>query len=166
MAPLAKAATLDRISSILANRMLDQDGDSQMHASSPSSQEDDSDNMFPTASDAPTSQQTSRKEIGRDLSPPRSQDCNQTDGDEAMDLSGDPKSTSEEIADGDGITRHPMKGGGSSYEPGSRWNNPKAKEEAQRAWSQLLDKKFSLSKLREAYPGEINIDNLVHRTIW
>ena len=115
-----------------------------MHASSPSSQEDDSDAMFPTPNDPSSSHATYGEGLARELSPPHSQDAAQPDGDEPMDLTG--TRGMEEGGGADGDKSVPMKLSEANQEPGASWNNPKAREEYKRAFSQLQDKKFSLSE--------------------
>ena len=117
-----------------------------------SSEEDEIDSMFPSATDPPTPQNDpnlSHFSIS-ELSPPTSQDPQGEDGralqDDFMDLTQaqDPMNSSS--------AREPMITSSRSSrtlveaeeEPGYAWNNKKAREEYQRAEELLVDKNFSL----------------------
>lgn len=130
----------------------DPEGDSHMSPATESSQGEDSDAMFPAANDAPsTLHTTSNEQATGELSPPNSQDHPDTNGDEAMDLNGGESawnmpSQSSHTGNGVGGKGESSMGGDTDYVPGQSWDNPKAREDAQRQWNGLLDKNFSLSE--------------------
>lgn len=141
--PTTEEHVLQRESILIV--FLDPDGDDQMQASSPSTHGDDSDSMFPIGDESLNAPPTLQDDITGDLSPPHSQDLPQVDGDEAMDLSGDHIGAMGTDSQGRGLQIDPAQGLEQSSAPGASWNNPKAREEFQRAWNSVVDKKFNLS---------------------
>ena len=140
---------------------LDPDGDSHMHSSS--SDEADSDAMFPAENEPPgtapltqstTFQSSMHPEAHQTFpeavtsTPPQSQDL-----EEAMDMGTSDDRAVENGAD-HAASRESGPGRGSSFakgtetdrEPGAAWKNKKAMEDYQRAMAQIEDKDFSLSK--------------------
>jgi len=116
-----------------------------------SSEADDSDVMFPTANDPPTAtSQLSEILIpaddpALDLSPPASQDPPPPDFDTAQDGEAMDTSDAEHVVK-NGVRSNLSRRAADAYEPGAKWNNKKARDEWQRAWTNLEDKNFSLSK--------------------
>ena len=105
-----------------------------------SSSTDSEDAMIPAANtELDSGVQAFSRDAGVSLSsPPPSQSIpSQNDGStEAMDLiQGNPTRKSANGRDT-----------GEKYYPGASWNNKKARDEWQRAWSQIEYKNFSLSK--------------------
>lgn len=141
----------------------DNDGDSQMHLSSPESE--DTDAMFPTANDppappgAPTTQTLYAEQRAvydrAELSPPHSQDRFQANGDDTMDLTDGFEATAGRSARVQDETAQYAISTEDSQRPGASWDNPKAKEEYARAYNQVQDKKFSLSRSFHLYQTNI-----------
>ncbi|MCJ1384268.1 hypothetical protein MMC17_007384 [Xylographa soralifera] len=135
----------------------DRDGDSQMLSSDSGNE---SDSMFPSASDPPTPQNLSTNTLehlrSSQLSPPNSQDPfnmnrNVTQED-LMDMSE--QQLGEMSSTGLGNTR----GGPSNEEqkdaekePGWAWKNKKAMDDYQRAMDQVLDKNFNLREFGDLF---------------
>ena len=131
------------------NVVQDLDGDSRMHSSS-SSDEGDSDSMFPAEHEPPGSsshhQNSTRPNVSHGYpqslpeaaasTPPQSQD-----NDHAMDMEMGNDRLSENGPSGAG-----QKSVDLENEPGAAWNNKKAIEEYRRALTQIEDKNFSLSE--------------------
>ena len=118
----------------------DADGDSQMEV--PSSPSTDSDNaMFPSANEEliPGHSQASQTFAGDFSSPPASQGQAQqnANSEEATEPAGEDGASKT-----DGYTRNEE----DVFVAGSSWNNKKARDEWQRAWTMLEDKNFSLSQ--------------------
>lgn len=132
---------------------IDADGDSQMHTS-PSSAEDETETMFPAANDppTPTPNTLASQPFNSELSPPTSQDPpNQRNGAATEDVvmgytssqqNGNGAAVGEKVItrEAAGRTRDTEK------KPGSAWNNPRAAEEYTRAMEGVVDQKFSLRK--------------------
>ena len=129
--------------------------DSQMLESS---SESDDEAMFPSELDAPIS--TLHDNLGPleiqppGLSPPQSQDLHDTmdtaEGthemngvDQLMDAA---QGTDQSNGNGWEPKSEFAKSAEMAHEPGSCWNNKKAREEWQKAWNQVEDKNFSLSE--------------------
>lgn len=143
----------------------DPDGDSQMRSSS-SSDEADSENMFPAELDPPGS--TTQNNFASGLSqpsrftPPQSQDPG-----EPMD--GDPPQGNEPVVDFMKLYGRQNKNTGNQewvpqsdfaksaaeipHEPGAAWSNKKAREEYQRVMMVIEDKNWSLSMLNLEWVG-------------
>lgn len=127
----------------------DLDGDSRMHSSS-SSDEADSDSMFPAEHEPPGPSSHHQNSVHPSAShgypqsfpeaaastPPQSQD-----NDHAMDMEMANDRLSENGPSGAG-----QKSVDLENEPGAAWNNKKAIEEYRRALTQIEDKNFSLSE--------------------
>ena len=138
--------------------------DSHMNGSSSSDDDDDDDEaMFPSELDPPGSnldQNLSPLLVNpllvqsSGLSPPQSQEIHDAmdTGEASHDVNGVDQLT--EAAQGtdqsNGNGWEPKSDFAKSaemvHEPGSCWNNKKAKEEWQKAWNQVEDKNFSLSE--------------------
>ncbi|MCJ1292178.1 hypothetical protein MMC34_003728 [Xylographa carneopallida] len=140
----------------------DRDGDSQM-VSSDSGNESDS--MFPSASDPPTPQNHGATNLehlqSSQLSPPNSQDPFNTNRnvtqEDLMDMSDQQFGglTSAETGN--------VRGQGSNEEhkdaekePGWAWKNKKAMDEYQRAMDQVLDKNFNLREFGDLFDESTN----------
>ncbi|MCJ1420888.1 hypothetical protein MMC32_007247 [Xylographa parallela] len=135
----------------------DRDGDSQMLSSDSGNE---SDSMFPSASDPPTPQNPSTNTLenlrSSQLSPPNSQDPFAMDRnivqEDLMDMSE--QQLGEQSSAGLGTLR----GGPSNEEqkeaekePGWAWKNKKAMDEYQRAMEQVLDKNFNLREFGDLF---------------
>ena len=132
----------------------DPEGDSHMSPATESSQGEGSDAMFPAANDAPALSNlhapTSNQQAAGELSPPYSQDQPDANGDEAMDVTGgepawDMSGQTINAGNGSGGRSEFAKSAEAQHLPGQSWDNPKARDECQKLWNGLLDKKFSLS---------------------
>ena len=123
-----------------------------------SSSESDDEAMFPSEFDAPTlTLQYDPGPLGIQppgLSPPQSQDLHDTmdtaEGthemngvDQLMDAA---QGTDQSNDNGWEPKSEFAKSAEMAHEPGSCWNNKKAREEWQKAWNQVEDKNFSLSE--------------------
>lgn len=131
-----------------------------------SSEEDDSDTMFPTANEpAPARPNPTLSDLL--VSPSPSQDP--TDainrGDDVMDFTGNANASIGEngsdqttrlagAAGGAGVNQKPLSKAGNSVngeeaekQPGYSWKNKKARDEYQRALEQVVDRNFNLSEL-------------------
>ena len=125
----------------------DPDGDSQMRSSS-SSDEADSENMFPAELDPPGT--VDRNRFGDLLSPsseatpPQSQEP-----DEVMTAAGEQHraASSEPVGNGGWVPQSDFakSAAGVTFQPGAAWNTKKAREEYERALMQIEDRNFSLS---------------------
>ena len=134
----------------------DLDGDSRMHSSS-SSDEADSDSMFPAEHEPPgpsSQHQNSTHPTAPHgypqsfpdaaaSTPPQSQD-----NDHAMDMETVNDRVSENGPSGAGLGQ---KNADLENEPGALWNNKKAIEEYRRALGQIEDNNFSLSEWDNLY---------------
>lgn len=123
-----------------------------MHSSS-SSDEADSDSMFPAEHEPPGSSSQQQNSVHPNAphgypssfpeaaasTPPQSQD-----NDQAMDMeTGNDRVSENGPAHGSGTGQ---KSADLENEPGASWNNKKALEEYKRALTQIEDKHFSLSE--------------------
>ena len=129
--------------------------DSHMLESSSGS---DDEAMFPSELDGPTS--TLHDNIGAlgtqpsGLSPPPSQDLpdamDTAEGSHEMNGADQLMDAAQGIDQSNGNGWEPKsdfaKSAEMTHEPGSCWNNKKAREEWQKAWNQIEDKNFSLSE--------------------
>lgn len=130
-----------------------------MPSASSSSDEADSEAMFPAELDPPASvahdQVNSIDEQSSSFTPPQSQDVG-----EAMDTSAAqanhsaPESWSNMSRQNLGEeawvpqSEFARSAADAQFEPGAGWNNKKAREEYQRAMAVIEDKSFSLSKMQ------------------
>ena len=120
-----------------------------MHSSS--SEENDSDAMFPNEQQQTRSLPSSGLYQGSELSPPHSQDPPGSDAigfgnDDAMDLTTGAAQGTSAFADQFAIANLVSNGDAQKNEPGWAWKNKKARDEYSRALDMLIDKNFSLSK--------------------
>ena len=123
-----------------------------------SSSDDDDEAMFPSELDPPGSNLDndlpSLQAQPPGLSPPQSQDLHDAmdTGEASHDVNGVDQLTeaAHEIDQSNGNGWEPKsefaKSAEMAHEPGSCWNNKKAREEWQKAWNQIEDKNFSLSE--------------------
>ena len=135
-------------------KFLDPDGDSQMRSSS-SSDEADSEAMFPAELDPPG--QTPQSHLSHVLSPqlgstpPQSQETGEAmdTGAPAAIILGEPLGELNGKNSGDSAwvpqSDFAKSAAEVQHEPGSGWNNKKARDEYHRAMMQIEDKGFSLS---------------------
>ncbi|MCJ1364097.1 hypothetical protein MMC16_003206 [Acarospora aff. strigata] len=137
--------------------MSDADGDSQMH-SSQSSVEDETETMFPTANDPPTPITNPHLDqaFASELSPPTSQDPpdphngRPTEHDMMDYTSGLQNGNSRERGE-QSSTREAARRADMAHEPGAAWNNPRAQEEYARAMENVVDKNFSLREFGDPF---------------
>ena len=129
-----------------------------------SSSEDDDEAMFPPPlnSDQPSSESHGSLALfdnqATSLSPPHSQELH--DAMDTAEASHEMNGADQLLDAAHGIDQSNGNGNGNGWEPktefaksaemrhepGSCWNNKKAREEWQKAWSQIEDKNFSLSE--------------------
>lgn len=122
--------------------------------SSPSSVEDETEIMFPTAHDTltPTKTTLATQPFGSELSPPASQDPpSQRNGamaeDDVMDYTSNQQNGNGGAVVEQSITREVARRARDvERQPGSSWNNPRAAEEYNRAMETVVDQKFNLRK--------------------
>lgn len=149
---------------------IDPDGDSQMHSSPASSDEDDTEAMFPSANEPPSFtsypihthpafDDNPAFDLSSELSPPNSQDPQQDAGwdqsGNVMDLTGSQDGPVENgnsaHASGEGnLKRAFVTSAEEIHKPGAAWDNKRARDEYGRAWQTVEDKEFSLSRLDAA----------------
>lgn len=120
---------------------------------SPSSGEDETETMFPTANDPPTPTLTQQNlhDFNTELSPPTSQEVpssadkgtRQTD---AMDYSVGQRNGADGAKDAPSPTRDAARRMDQRNEPGASWNNLRAQEEYARAMENVVDQGFNLRK--------------------
>ncbi|MCJ1373200.1 hypothetical protein MMC20_004427 [Loxospora ochrophaea] len=134
----------------------DADGDSQMRSSS--SGEDETESMFPSADDPQTPRHNpvlSEYQVN-ELSPPASQDPPAQNGilsqDDPMDYAevqhvAQSQRHLEQLGPGENLEKN----GNAELEPGSSWNNDKAREEYLRALDQVLDQSFNLREFGDPF---------------
>ncbi|KAL8784649.1 MAG: hypothetical protein Q9195_008952 [Heterodermia aff. obscurata] len=129
--------------------MADRDEDSQMHSSS--SDESESDAMFPNEQpQEPEIQGASGFEIS-ELSPPHSQDPPSSSNigladEDMMDTSRVAAQGSSASAEQMSIGKLVSNGNAQKTEPGWAWKNKKAVDEYNRVMEMVVDNSFSLSK--------------------
>ncbi|KAI9878775.1 MAG: hypothetical protein M1830_010577 [Pleopsidium flavum] len=138
--------------------MSDADGDSQMH-SSPSSAEDETETMFPAANDPPTPTANSLPihPFNSELSPPTSQDPpNQRNGaateEDVMDYTSSQQNGNGAAVGEQMVTREAAgRTRDMGKQPGSAWSNTRAAEEYTRAMESVVDQKFSLREFGDPF---------------
>lgn len=122
-----------------------------------SSSESDDEAMFPTDLDPPSltiNESVPTFELEPPgLSPPQSQelfDSMDTEGSDKMNGADQLMDAAQGLDQSNGTGWEPRsefaKSAEMTHEPGSCWNNKKAREEYQKAWNQIEDKNFSLSE--------------------
>lgn len=132
--------------------------DLHMVGDSPSSSSDDDEAMFPSELEPPGSTLHSHlATLGNQssaLSPPQSQEPHEAmdtaEANHNMNGADQLMDAAQGIEQSNGNGWEPKSDFAKSaemvHEPGSCWNNKKAKDEWQKAWNQIEDKSFSLSK--------------------